>query len=375
MRLRVGSDARAATGAGAHQPQLDGIRAVAVLTIIVFHATSLLPGGYIGVDLFFVLSGFLITRILLREVGSRGGVSMKNFFARRALRLLPALFAMCVVVAPLFVLVPITDRSASLLGVFGALTYSSSVLAATGHDLGWMIHTWSLSVEEYFYLIWPAVLLFVATRRHRLAVMSGITLVAIAYRLFAGIGTDWSMQRIAYAPDTRAEQLLIGACAAVIAANRVVRPGPVITVLAVLSFPVFALLPGRIGGPLYFQHGGSTLIALAAALVVLGFAGERSRALTSLASLRPLVWIGERSYGIYLWNLPIVALIAATPLPDPLQLPVKLVLSFLVPAWSYRFVEQPFLRRKVRFSAPPATVEVRAQGPAVDVRASATSQA
>ena len=143
MRLGVGPDARAARGAGAHLPQLDGIRAIAVVTIIVFHATSLLPGGYIGVDLFFVLSGYLITRILLREIDSSGRISMMNFFARRALRLLPALFAMCVVVAPLFVLLPITERSASLLGVFGALTYSSSLLADTGHDLGWMIHTWS----------------------------------------------------------------------------------------------------------------------------------------------------------------------------------------------------------------------------------------
>jgi peptidoglycan/LPS O-acetylase OafA/YrhL len=371
----VGPVARAARGAGAHQPQLDGIRAVAVLTIIVFHATSLLPGGYIGVDLFFVLSGFLITRILLREVDTRGSVSMKRFLARRALRLLPALFAMCVIVAPLFVLLPITDRSASLLGVFGALTYSSSLMAATGHDLGWMIHTWSLSVEEYFYLVWPAVLVFVATRRHRLAVVSTITVAAIAYRMMAGVGTDWSMERITYAPDTRAEQLLIGACAAFIAAHRAVRPGPVITALAVLTFPAFALLPGRIGGPLYYQHGGSTLIALAAAFLVLGLFGERSRALTMLASLRPLVWVGERSYGIYLWNLPIVALIAATPLPGPLQLPVKLALSFLVPALSYRYVELPFLRRKARFGTPTAPVQVAAHSPAMDRRTSATSPA
>jgi len=375
MRLGLGPDERATSGAGAHLPQLDGIRALAVLTIIVYHATSLLPGGYIGVDLFFVLSGFLITSILLREVDSRGGVSMKNFFARRALRLLPALFAMCLVVAPLFVLLPITERSASMLGVLGALTYSASLLAATGHDLGWMIHTWSLSVEEYFYLVWPAVLVYVATRRHRIAVISGITLAAIGYRLFAGIGTDWSMQRIAYAPDTRAEQLLVGACAAVVVASRAVRPGPVLTVLAVLAFPVFALLPGRIGGPLYFEHGGSTLIALAAAVVVLGFVGERSSALTSVASLRPLVWIGQRSYGIYLWNLPIVALIAATPLPGPFQMPVKLALSFVVPALSYRFVEQPFLQRKARYSSRPAAEEVGAQGPGAGRRPSATSPA
>lgn len=337
---------------GARQAPLDGVRGVAVLAIVAFHAMSdRLPGGYVGVDLFFVLSGFLITRLLVAELEARGRLDLRRFYVRRALRLLPALLLCCAVSAPLFALLPVTDRSSSLVGTLAAVTYASSVLAALGTDLGWMIHTWSLSVEEYFYLVWPLAVAAIALRRHRLVIMAAITALAVGYRIFAGAGTGWSAERIAYAPDTRAEQLLLGAFLAVLLAERRVRVPVVVLGLAALACPVFAVLPPELGEPFYFRFGGSTLIAVAAAVLVAGLVDGRTTPLHRLAAWRPLVWVGERSYGIYLWNLPLVAIVAATPVPDPAQAPLKLALTFLVPALSYRYVERPCLRVKEKFAA------------------------
>jgi peptidoglycan/LPS O-acetylase OafA/YrhL len=334
------------------QAPLDGVRGAAVLAIVAFHAMSdRLPGGYIGVDLFFVLSGFLITRLLLAEIEAHGRLDLRAFYVRRALRLLPALLLCCAVAAPLFVLLPVTERSQSLLGTLTAVTYASSAFAAAGADLGWMIHTWSLSVEEYFYLVWPFALAAIALRRHRTRIMAGVVALAIGYRLVAGIGTDWTVQRISYAPDTRAEQLLVGAFVAFLLAGRPRRVPVAVLGAAVLVFPVFVLLPARLTEPFYVDFGGSTVVAVAAAVLVAGLADARSTSLHRLAAWRPLVWVGERSYGIYLWNLPIVAIIAATPVPGPAQMPVKLVLTFLVPALSYQLVERPCLRLKSRYAA------------------------
>lgn len=337
----------------ARQAPLDGVRGVAVLAIVAFHAmTDRLPGGYIGVDLFFVLSGFLITRLLIAEIEEHGRLDLRAFYLRRALRLLPALLLCCAIVAPLFALLPVTERSQSLLGTLTAVTYASSAFAAWGTDLGWMIHTWSLSVEEYFYLVWPVALAAIALRRHRTRIMAAVVALAVGYRLVAGIATDWTVQRISYAPDTRAEQLVIGAFLAFLLAGRARRVPLAVLGPAVLVFPVFVLLPARLTEPFYFHLGGSTVVAVAAAVVVAGLADAdaRSTSLHRLAAWRPLVWVGERSYGIYLWNLPIVAVIAATPVPGPAQMPVKLVLTFLVPALSYHFVERPCLRLKSRYT-------------------------
>ena len=331
---------------------LDGVRGVAVLAIVAFHAMSdRLPGGYVGVDLFFVLSGFLITRLLVAELAARGRLDLRAFYVRRALRLMPALLLCCAVSAPLFALLQVSEGPQSLLGTLTAVTYTSSVLAASGADLGWMVHTWSLSVEEYFYVVWPLFLAAFALRKHRLTVMAAVVGAAIAYRLWSGMGTDWTLERIAYAPDTRAEQLLVGAFVAVWVSDRTLRVPTGVIAAAVLAFAGFAVLPARFGEPFYFHLGGSTVVAVAAAVVVAGLADGRSAPLHHLAAWRPLVWVGERSYGIYLWNLPIVAIVAATPVPDPAQMPVKLVLTFLVPTLSYRFVERPCLRLKDRYAA------------------------
>jgi peptidoglycan/LPS O-acetylase OafA/YrhL len=312
-----------------YRPPLDGVRSIAVLTVIVFHAhAQWLPGGYIAVDIFFVMSGFLITKILLTELEVKGHISIRSFYIRRALRLLPALLLMCAVVSLAFFVVPgVTHRSATLLGVLTALTYTSSiVLAAGGSDLGWMIPTWSLSVQEYFYFVWPFLLILGTRRGQRRwrTFMIALTVVAITYRFIAPAIIGLSLQRVSYGADTRAEQLLIG-CLLAVLLSAVRRTVPAWTVpLAGFSLVVIVLLPGNLTTEPYL-YGGSTLVAIIAALLIAGLTQQPAGLPARLLSLRPLVWVGQRSYGIYLWNLPIVALIAATGLNHKLQLVIKIV--------------------------------------------------
>jgi peptidoglycan/LPS O-acetylase OafA/YrhL len=339
-----------------YQPQLDGIRAGAVLLVVAFHARgSLFPGGYIGVDIFFVLSGFLITGILLREMGQNGSISIRRFYIRRALRLLPALFLVCFVVGAVYIALPnISERRETLVGAVAALTYTASPLAASDHQLGSMLPTWSLSVEEYFYLIWPAFLIFAAWRGISLRTAIGVSLViAIAYRFLAYAVFDWDIERIAYGADTRSEQILIGAALAACLPAAMRRTSPWIACAALAALAAFVLLPASMTGPLY-RESGSTVIALLAAVVVAQVAFDPHGWLSRTMSWRPLVWVGQRSYGIYLWNLPLVAIVAYTSLAANVQLVVKLALTFAIPALSYRYLEKRFLRLKDRFEPRPS---------------------
>lgn len=334
-----------------YQPQLDGVRALGVLLVVVFHARSaFFPGGYIGVDVFFVLSGYLITGILVREIEHTGRLSLTHFYVRRALRLLPALGLVCTVVGILYLFLPgAQGRNATLLGTVAALTYTSSPLAASGHQLGAMLHTWSLSVEEYFYLIWPFALALIH-RRHRWwhRALLALTILAIIYRFLGWSVLGWSIQRLSYGADTRFEQLLIGATLAVVL-PRLGRQVPSWAALgAGLLLAAFVVLPPQITGEFYLRSG-STLIALLTALVIANLATRPHQWPARSLSWNPLVWIGQRSYGIYLWNPPLVALLALTAWADSIQLAVKLALTFIVPALSYAFLERPCLRLKARF--------------------------
>jgi peptidoglycan/LPS O-acetylase OafA/YrhL len=337
-----------------YQPQLDGIRALGVLCIIAFHARGhVFPGGYIGVDVFFVLSGFLITVLLLQEHAALGTVSLKRFYVRRALRLLPALLVVCASVMTVASFVPrLEERTETMRGSLAALTYTAAPAAAFGWaDLGLMLHTWSLSVEEYFYLFWP-LLLLALLRRHRPVLERALILLliaAIAYRWWAADSAGWSITRIAYGPDSRLGQLLVGCALAVFLAKVTPRLRAWHGAAALALLVAFVLLPfGQVND--FYYHGGSTAVALGSAVLIAACMAGPSSALSRLLSTRPMVWIGRRSYGIYLWNPPLVGITAATPVPGRLQLPVKLALTFLVPALSYRWIERPFLRLGRRLS-------------------------
>jgi peptidoglycan/LPS O-acetylase OafA/YrhL len=342
----------------AYRPALDGLRAIAVLTVVMFHSRGgIFPGGYIGVDFFFVLSGYLITSLLVSEHRRAGGVSFRRFYARRALRLLPALLLMCAVVLTAWSLVPsLPDHDETLTGVLTSLTYTSSpVAAAGGSGLGAMIPTWSLSVEEYFYFLWPLLLLALMTRageRLRIAVGS-IALLTIVYRWWAPLGAGWDITRIAYGADTRAEQLVIGCSLAVVLprTGRTIRTG--VAAAATGLMIVFVLWPGNETHEAYL-YGGSTVVALSAALLIAHVVQHPTSGVGRALCARPLVWVGQRSYGIYLWHVPLIALVAAAPMPGPTQLVTKLVLVFAIPAISYKYLEAPCLNFKRRLTQAPA---------------------
>jgi peptidoglycan/LPS O-acetylase OafA/YrhL len=336
-----------------HVRALDGVRAAGVFAVVMFHARGdTFHGGYIGVDIFFVLSGYLITSLLLREQSRTGRISLGRFYLRRALRLLPALVLCSVVVGVAWwAWRALPDRHGTLVGSVAALTYTSAPLAAGGTDLGWMLHTWSLSVEEYFYVVWPAVLLLLVRSRRLLWPVLVVLAVAVAYRN-AVAWSGWSVARVSYGADARAEQLLMGCALAVIPTGRL-RVPTWAGLAAAAALAAFVVLPGPIPGELYF-HGGSTVVAFASAVLIAHVTGSPGGPLGRVLALRPIVWVGQRSYGIYLWNPPLIAFVAATPTPDWAQVPVKLLLTFAVPAISYAVVERPFLRLKSRVGTPPA---------------------
>jgi peptidoglycan/LPS O-acetylase OafA/YrhL len=341
-----------------YRSELDGLRAIAVLTVVVFHARGgAFPGGYIGVDVFFVLSGYLITSLLMSEHGRTGRISFRRFYARRALRLLPALLLVCAVVLAAWALVPsLPEHDETLRGVLTALTYTSSPVAASGASgLGVMIPTWSLSVEEYFYLLWPLLLLVLLVRagpRLRIAVGS-LVLVTIAYRWWGSFGAEWSIARISYGADTRAEQLLIGCGVAVVLPHtrRTVRAGLAVPAAGLMA--VFVLWPGSQTHAAYL-YGGSTVVALLVGLLIAHVVQHPSSTLGRALRVRAFTWVGRRSYGIYLWHVPLITLVAATPLGASAQLVVKLVLILAVPAASYKYLETPCLKLKRRLESGPA---------------------
>lgn len=347
-------------------PPLDGVRALAVVAVVLFHTlTPWFPGGGVGVDVFFVLSGYLITRILVAELDRTGRISFRNFYLRRALRLLPALFALAVLLtAAYLVLLDGDERRESLFAVFAAVAYISSPLMAAGHHLGPLTHTWSLAVEEYFYIVWPLVLLVVTVRarRFRLPIIAAVATLAVIYRLGVSVA-GWSVERVYYAPDTRASALLIGCVLALVLARHRVPVRELHALPAALFLVVFVVLPDTLASPFY-RYGGFLAVAVASAvlvaIVVQSAQGPTARVLGSA----PLVWIGKRSYGIYLWNPPLTAF-AGFAFPEWIPvIPVVLALSFLVPALSYRVVERPFLRLKSRFGAPRPDVAQRSKEPA-----------
>jgi peptidoglycan/LPS O-acetylase OafA/YrhL len=205
-------------GAISHVPALDGVRGIAVLAVLLYHV-GCLPGGWLGVDMFFVLSGFLITDLLMRERQRTGRVSFRNFYARRGLRLLPALIAVLAVTT-----VWTAWFGPGLWGkqAWGSaalvLFYVGNVAMIRGRDLGLLGHTWSLGMEEQFYLVWPAVLAGLC--RLGRVVTATLTAVAIGavvafrtyllYRPAKALNEFTSLRRVSFSLDTRGEPVLIG---------------------------------------------------------------------------------------------------------------------------------------------------------------------
>ena len=345
-------------------PALDGLRALAVIAVLLYHGDQAwIPGGFLGVDVFFVISGYLITCLLLSDWQQHGRVGLKRFWFRRARRLLPALFAMIFVVS-LYAILFLPDVVSQLRGeVIAALFYVENWFLIF-RDLSYfqsagrpplLQHVWSLAVEEQFYLLWPLVLVFALARwgQNRRALLVGILAavavstieMAILYHPY----TDPS--RVYYGTDTRVAALLLGSALAFVWAPwRLVgktgrNAGVLLDVVAVMSAFVLCwmfLNVQEFDASLY--RGGFLVAAMVSAVLIAATVHPASRLTPWLLGFAVFRWIGVRSYGIYLWHWPIYMITrphSDVPITGLPLLGLRLTLTFAAAAASYKFIEEP----------------------------------
>ncbi|HKO50330.1 MAG TPA: acyltransferase family protein [Polyangiaceae bacterium] len=351
-----------------HVPALDGLRGLALVGVLLFHANGALAGGYLGVDLFFVLSGYLITSLLLAEHRETGRIALGPFWIRRARRLFPALLSLMPVVA---IYGRYFARQDELLTVraqaLAALAYVANWQAIFRHQSYWQLfaapspleHTWSLSIEEQFYVLWP-LLVSLVLRRRGTRTLLGVCLVLSASSMAAMwfVFDPGNTTRAYLGTDTRMAGILFGAAlATLISPNdhfgvRTVRALDAFGLLAVLGLG-FAWATLRGTNP-FLYHGGFWLTELAALLLIAcAIAGERSLVARALA-VRPLTWLGTISYGVYLWHWPVNVFLSTerTHLHGFGLHAVRFVLTFAIAIVSYRFLEQPIRKHGVPFNRP-----------------------
>ncbi len=354
-------------------PQLDGIRAFAVITVLLYHfGVSWVNGGLLGVDVFFVLSGFLITALLCNESTRTGTIALAKFWGRRARRLLPALFVLLIGVALYahfyagFVNVSrIRGDALSTLAYVANWRFIFSdqgYFAATGAPSP-LLHTWSLAVEEQYYLIWPLVALAVLRWRgaRGLAWVAGIgalasaTLMAVMHQ--AGFGVD----RLYYGTDTRAQALLVGSFLGAVASQRswhvvserwaATRQGRVAGVAlgVVGSGSLLWAWHAYAGTDSFLYSGGFLLVALAAGAVITQVVSWPDSLLSRFLSLGALTFVGRISYGLYLYHWPLFLVInnEHTGLSGFELLVVRFGATFAVAVASYYLLEQPIRTRRL----------------------------
>jgi peptidoglycan/LPS O-acetylase OafA/YrhL len=351
-----------------YMPGLDGLRAIAVISVIAFHLNrDAVPGGQLGVGIFFTLSGYLITDLLLAQLSARGKIKLGSFWMARARRLLPALFVMIAVVVAWVTIFGPSQPDQFRKGVVSAIFYvnnweqifaNSSYFARFATESP-LIHLWSLSVEEQFYILWPFMLLIgvkiVRERPLASGVRPRLALVTVALAIVSSVlmaalyHPSLDPSRIYYGTDTRAGGLLFGAALAMVwpsrRLSRRITPGArnTLDALGVFGLVVIAIMIWRTSELSSFLYdGGFVLLSLATVLVLMPLAHPACRLGVWLGA-RPLRWVGARSYGIYLWQSPIIVLTSpqgahsSSFLRDVLQVAAILVIAAL----SWKFVEQP----------------------------------
>jgi peptidoglycan/LPS O-acetylase OafA/YrhL len=350
-----------------YMPGLDGLRAIAVLGVVFYHLRfGWAEGGLLGVGVFFTLSGYLITDILLTQV-NRGGIKLKSFWLARARRLLPALFLMLTVVM----------AWVTVIGPHQPTDFRTAALSAVGYFNNWWLifhhvsyfarfaptsplnHLWSLSVEEQFYIFWPFLVMlgirFVPEVKNTTGVRPRLAGVALFGALCSGIlmailySPSLDPSRVYYGTDTRALELLMGAALAMVWPSHRLRPNVTsqarwtIDAAGVAGLVVIGLMFQSVTefSP-FLYRGGFAVLGLGSVLAVAALAHPASR-LGPIVGCKPMRWIGERSYGIYLWTLPIVVLTSPQGAYGPSLLRAVLQVAAImgVAELSWRYVENP----------------------------------
>jgi peptidoglycan/LPS O-acetylase OafA/YrhL len=326
-----------------------------VLLVMLHHgAPGFIHSGFYGVDVFFVLSGFLITTLLLEELERRGTVDIKRFFARRALRLLPAfLFALACGLALVALFPPI---DASFIRVLRDLPYSLIYISdirqgMMHHRIPVFGHTWSLSIEEHFYLLWPFVLLYTSKRGGyravRMTALIGIVAI-VSLRLYLTQSQDGMFMY--FSPQVRSDSLLLGCLLATLRWDDTFMPvlrryaswiaGTSMTIIVFMS----VWQPPM--GIAFAVVAGFSIVGIASALLIGTATAQPSGFFSRLLQTRPFVKLGKLSYAVYLWNYVLASTAGAHISNRPVAFVVVIALTIVFAQLSATFVEAPFLRRK-----------------------------
>lgn len=345
---------------------LDGLRAIAVAIVLIAHAGSPFPkGGTVGVEIFFVLSGFLITAILSNEYQQTGTISRKNFYFRRLLRLTPALVLTTLLFGILYFL---THREIPFFKMAVALTYTANwVQAIWNTDLGAMAHCWTLATEEQFYLLWPfAIALLerkVSSVRRKALLLFGLALSLASYR-FAMVGI-YTAPRIYFGLDTHMDSLILGSALCYLLALVQTFPAPRIallnrvcsTLLVPIAITILLIIMAlwKWDNPAMGRYGFA-LSGMAAAVVIFHLVQSPQSFLNKALSLPIVTYVGKISYGLYLLHYPIYHFITEG-MPNStflVRVPIKLTLTFLAAIACYHLFEVRFLKMKKRFASHPS---------------------
>jgi peptidoglycan/LPS O-acetylase OafA/YrhL len=340
-----------------YRPDIDGLRAIAVLAVVLFHyRVPGFSGGFVGVDVFFVISGYLITALILKEMGD-GRLSLRHFYERRIRRIFPALFAMLAVATMVaaFLFFPAS------FALFGKSLLATALFASNfefwrevgyfdvGADQKPLLHLWSIAVEEQFYLLFPALLLLIGARsRQRLALsVAAIFIASLAFSVWSARSAPAAGY---YWLPSRMWELMLGALLAMgatsVPAKAKLHEFAAVGGLALIAYSVF-----------YYSHttpfpGAAALIpCLGTALII---AAGQGAVLNRVLSLKPVVFIGLISYSLYLWHWPIYVFTRAALFrgPTPFETTLLVAVAFALAVLSWRYIEQPFRSRSFRWPRP-----------------------
>ena len=370
-----------------HSPGLDGLRALAVLAVIAYHAgLSWVPGGLLGVDTFFVLSGFLITGLLVAEYRATRRIDLKDFWVRRARRLMPALLLLLLAVSAYarFLAAP-GDIPKIRLDILASVFYVANWRFALSNQSYFdhfsapspLLHTWSLAVEEQYYVLWPLVVFLVmrhsartvdkwrGQRRKAQSTALAVAVLGAEVSALVGIGlllVGVDASRIYYGTEVRVQALLTGAALAVWRAQRrsgftargkrVLGYAGAVALVALIA--LWATVDGQARG---LYAGGFLGVAIVVAVLVAAIVEVPGSAVAKVLSIAPLTYVGKISYGLYLWHWPVLLTLTAgrTGLHGPVLLVARIALTMTCTLLSFYLVENPIRRRQLRIPKPALT--------------------